>query len=81
MHRIKRPAAEVTTEDLIATIHADRDDEATFEARAEFQKRCGSHDPMGSSWRDYAPINPRRWITCEDGGKLMWINFNETGEI
>lgn len=71
-----RPAAEVTTEDLIVTIARDRDCVATFEARAEFAKRCGS------DWRDYAPFSPREWITDpNDGGRIAWLNFHEEGVL
>ena len=68
-----RPASEVTTEDLIATISADRDQLATFEARAEFEKRC-------RGWEKYAPAKPRAFVTDpNDGGRIYWHNFHETG--
>jgi hypothetical protein len=53
-----------TTEDLIATIAADRDDIATFYAREEYTRRTGS------DWRKWAPIKPRTWA---EG--VMWWNF------
>jgi len=72
------PAAQVTTEDLIATIAADRDDVATFEARAEFQKRCAGTRP--EDWRTYAPAKPRTEVRIE-GGSVKWHNFHEEGLI
>jgi hypothetical protein len=70
----QRQAADVTTEDLIATIRNDRDDVATFEARAEYEKRCMA------SWRAWAPIGCRVWVTDRrDGGRIYWHNFVERG--
>jgi hypothetical protein len=75
-----RPAAQVTTEDLIATIRRDADDVATFEARAEYTKRCCS--PHNAGWRTWAPPVPRTWVTDpKDGGRIFWHNFNETGVL
>lgn len=68
MSYTKRPASEVTTEDLIATIRADRDSFATFEARREFTKRTNA------DWRVYAPT---KWRTKVDG--VAWYNFVEEG--
>jgi hypothetical protein len=56
----------VTTEDLIATIAADRDDIVTFHARTEFTRRTRS------DWRAYAPANPR-WVI----GGVMFHSFND----
>jgi hypothetical protein len=67
-----RPAEQVTTEDLVVTIRNDRNDVATFEARAEFGRRCGD-------WRKWAPIEPRTFVTDRDGGRIEWHNFHETG--
>jgi hypothetical protein len=75
-----RPAIETTTEDLIATIAADRDDVATFEARAEFSKRCGLLSVERLEWRTYAPVIPRTFVTV-DGQCIMWHNFYETGVL
>jgi hypothetical protein len=56
----------LATQDLIATIANDRDDIATFYARAEFVRRCAT------DWRVYAPAKPRTTI---DG--VAWHNFHE----
>jgi len=69
-----RKAETVTTEDLIATIRNDRNDVATFEARAEFEKRTGE------CFRKWAPTEPRTFVTDpRDGGRIEWHNFHETG--
>jgi hypothetical protein len=56
-----RPVAEVTTEDLIATITRDGNDLATFEARHAFATRCRT------DWRVFAPIKWRTTVTTEGG--------------
>jgi hypothetical protein len=67
-----RPVEEVTTEDLIATIHADRNDLATFEARHAFRARTGA------DWRVHAPLSPRTFVD-PDGCRVNWHDFVETG--
>ena len=71
---VKRPVAEVTTEDLIATIQNDHNDVATFEARHAFRARTRD------DWRVFAPVKPRTWVDGPDG-RIMWHNFVETGWI
>jgi hypothetical protein len=68
-----RPVAEVTTEDLIATIAADRDHVATFEARIAFTDRTGAH------WGAYAPEAPRTTVRADGCGPIHWHNFVESG--
>ena len=75
-----RPVAQVTTEDLIATIAADRNGVATFEARRAFRARTGT------DWRAYAPAKPRTRIVPDEVnglncGPILWHNFVETGEL
>jgi hypothetical protein len=67
-----RPVAEVTTQDMIATIQSDANDVATFEARHAFRVRTGT------DWRVYAPPQPRTFVDT-DGGRVYWHNFVETG--
>jgi len=67
-----RSVDDVTTQDLIATIGADRDDIGTFEARHAFRVRTAS------DWRAYAPASPRT-IVNTDGGRVYWHNFVESG--
>lgn len=69
-----RPAAEVTTQDLIATIAADRNDFVTFEARHAFTDRTRT------DWRVYAPSVPRTFVD-PDGCRVYWHNFHETGVL
>jgi hypothetical protein len=69
-----RPVSEVTTEDLIATIRADRNDFATFEARCAFTARTGTY------WQVYAPTRPRTFVDV-DGCHVNWHDFVETGVL
>lgn len=73
---IARPVSEVTTEDLLATIAADRNCIATFEARDAFRSRTRS------DWRTFAPARPRETVTPADGGgPIHWHNFVAEGMI
>ena len=71
-----RPIVSVTTQDLIATIARDANDVATFEARHAFATRTGT------DWRRYAPAAPRTVVsTSTGGGRILWLNFHETGML
>lgn len=68
-----RPVSEVTTEDLIVTIAADRNDVATFEARVAFTARTRS------DWRAFAPTCPRTAVTGDGHGPIYFHSFAGSG--